>query len=157
MDRDMIIEEYKRAEIHFRAMAALLEAEGISLEGASESPKQTAALPEPVQKPQESEKQDTPQSTEPGIVYSGKTEYTPAPGEHVIFSVYFNGVSSSGDYRIMPSGSPTFIDPVISGSRTSTGFKVDFDVRAVRTGQGSIKMYIKSAPEEVLNIVFNVK
>ena len=31
--RDMIIEEYKKAEIHFKAMAALVKNEGISIDG----------------------------------------------------------------------------------------------------------------------------
>jgi len=150
MERE-IIEEYKKAEIHFKAMAALVKNEGISIDGAASTAKEKTA-------PQTVPKQEVqPETTAPGIMYIGKNEYTISPGEHVKFSVYFNGVSTTSDYRILPGGTPTYIKSVITGNKTNSGFRVDFDILGVRAGQGSVKMYIKSDPENTLNIIFNVK
>ena len=148
MERDMIIEEYKKAEIHFKAMAALVKNEGISIDGAAKEKVVQQTTPK---------QEEQPQTTAPGIVYIGKNEYTISPGEHVKFSVYFNGVSTTSDYRILPGGTPTYIKSVITGNKTNSGFRADFDIQGVRAGQGSVKMYIKSDPENTLNIIFNVK
>lgn len=155
MTKDNILAEYYRAEIYYKAMAALLKSEGIHTDNDQPEQQSTETVqPKPITTEVE---RPEPVTAEPGIVYNGKTEYTVSPGSRIKFSVDFNGVTSTSDYRIMPYGSPTYVNQTISAQKTNIGYRVDFDITAVRAGQGSYKMYIKTAQEKTLTIIINVR
>lgn len=148
MKREDIIAEYYKAEIHYKAMAALLKAENITLDG-------TTPSAEPVQPVTEPE-QPKPASTKPEIVYTGNPTISLSAGEHTTFKVYIYNVASSSDYVISPAGDPTFAKFAISGQKISNGFCIDFDVKAKLPGKASVSIRIKNDPSNNLNIVFNI-
>ena len=96
--------------------------------------------PTPTPKP---EPTPVPVSTDPEIIYNGKSEYTLAPGEHTKFNVYVNNVSSSRDYTVETVGDPVFMGVDEVGYKTNTGYKLAFDVKGgANYGKGTIKVYL---------------
>lgn len=159
--KNNIINEYYKAEIKFKAMQALIKSEGIILEDTEFNEKETTkpkeTVPEtnivtPTNKPEETK----PVSTEPEIVYDGPMTYNLKSKEHAKFSVYINNVNSSSDYVVYPYGSPTYISYDIKGQKTTTGYKVNFDVAATNArGQGSFKICLKKDASKFIAIYIN--
>lgn len=159
--KDIIKAEYIKSMVHYEAMRALVKSAGIDINSAEktqETAKETQTeqqKPTSTVKPQE--EQTKPKSTKPEMVLNGNTEYNVSVGDKIKFSVDFNNVFGTSDYRILPYGSPTFIAYEISATKTAAGYKVNFEVKAIRTGQGSFKMYIKSDPDKYITVIINIK
>lgn len=159
--KEIIKAEYIKSMVHYEAMRALVKAADIDINSAEktqETAKETQTeqqKPTSTVKPQE--EQAKPKNTKPEMVLNGSTEYNVSVGDKIKFSVDFNNISSTSDYRIIPNGSPNFIAYEISAIKTATGYKVKFEVKAIRTGQGSFKAYIKSDPDNYITVVINIK
>ena len=143
MTKSDIIAEYNRAEIHYQAMKALMKSAGISVDGASQTEQKQPAA------------EQKPTITEPGIVYDGSTDITLKPGESTILNVYFNGVSSTSDFVIIPNiSSPAYN---IKAIKTADGYKDEITVKGISGCSGTFKMYLKTKPEDGLTIKITVR
>ena len=157
MTKSDIIAEYNRAEIHYQAMKALMKSAGISVDGASQTEqKQPAAeQKQPAAEQKQPAAEQKPTITEPGIVYDGSTDITLKPGESTILNVYFNGVSSTSDFVIIPNiSSPAYN---IKAIKTADGYKDEITVKGISGCSGTFKMYLKTKPEDGLTIKITVR
>ena len=145
MKKSDIIAEYNRAEIYYQAMKALMKATGITPD--TPTPEPTPA-PEPTPTPE-----PEPIPTTPGIVYNGDTNITLARGETTQLDVYFNGVSSTSEYVVIPNISSLAYN--IKAVKTANGYKDEITVKGISSG--SFKFYLKAAPDKGLTITITVR
>ena len=153
--KDYIIDEYNRAKVRYEALKAMLKAEGI--ESGNQAQEQTQEQTKPVQQETQTQEQPKPTSTEPEIVYSGKSEIVLAVGESVKFSIYVNNVRSSRDYSVETAGDPTFYSCDEVGIPTNYGYQLDFALKGKIAGKGSIKVYLNKNRSECVNIVVIIR
>lgn len=145
MKKSDIIAEYNRAEIHYQAMKCLMKSAGITPDDPTPAPTPT---PTPTPEP-------TPTPTTPGIVYNGDKEIFLKPGDNVKLEVWFNGVSSTADYVVIPNISSLAYS--IAAFKTSAGYKDEINVKGISGCSGVFKMYLKSDPENGLTIKITVR
>ena len=147
MKKSDIIAEYNRVEIYYQAMKALMKATGITPDTPTPEP-----TPEPTPTPTP---EPTPTPTEPGIVYEGASEIFLKPGETTKIKVYFNGVSSTSDFVVIPNISSLAYN--ISAVRTKSGYKETINVKGISGCSGAFKMYIKTMPKSAIVIKVTVR
>ena len=73
------------------------------------------------------------------------------------FSVYVNNVSSSRDYIINTSGEPTYFRCDEVGNKTSTGYRLDFNITGVNVGKGGIKVYLAADKTNSVTIAVAIR
>lgn len=147
MKKSDIIAEYNRAEIHYQAMKCLMKSAGITPDDPTPAPTPT---PEPTPTPT-----PEPTPTEPGIVYEGASEIFLKPGETTKIEVYFNGVSSTSDFVVIPNISSLAYK--INADKTTSGYKETINVKGISGCSGTFKMYIKTMPESAIVIKVTVR
>lgn len=149
MTKENILNEYYKAEIHYRAMISLLKSEGITPDDPIPTPD-----PEPAPTPTPTPSPDPePVVTEPKIIYNGDTNIILNKDETTVISVLFAGVTSTKDIVIMPNMNT--LGYKISATKTTKGIREDIQVKGISSG--NFKMYIKSAPKDTLIINVTVK
>ena len=144
---EYINDEYNRAKVRYEALKLLKEG-GVSPEPSPEPA--AASVPEPVPAP-------VPAGKDPEIVYTGDTNITLSHGKHRKFSVYVNNVSSSHDYVINTTGDPTYMGCNEAGYKTSSGYRIDFDIWGVNRGNGTVTVFLAKDKSRIVNIAVAVR
>jgi hypothetical protein len=148
---EYINDEYNRAKVRYEALKLLKEG-GVSPEPTPTPTPTPAPTPTPTPTPT-----PEPISKDPEIVYTGDANITLAPGEHRKFSVYVNNVSSSHDYVINTTGDPTYMGCNEAGYKTSSGYRIDFDIWGVNRGNGTVTVFLAKDKSRIVNIAVAVR
>lgn len=156
--KELIRNELNKAAVHYNAMLALAEQEGVDVDGDDIPTPESTPAPTPAPTPTPTpEPTPEPVSKDPAIVYNGPDNITLSVGGHTKFDVYVNNVNSGHDYIINTSGEPTYIRADDTGYKTASGYRLAFDVAGINRGRGVIKVYLAADKTKSVEIAVTVK
>ena len=178
---DHIKEEYYRSEVHYFAMKALVEKEGIDIDGGdTPEPTPTPApaptptpdptpdpepTPTPVPTPAPTPSPDPvpePTTSDPEIVYDGPASYTIGVGESTVITFYGMNSDDFKDFAVEMNGAFGTM-PVIKYKLKQThidgGCRFDYTITGNTKGTASITMspHAGSNKGQKVKVVINVK
>lgn len=158
---DHIKEEYYRSEVHYNAMKALVEKEGIDIDGGDTPEPTPTPTPAPAPTPTPDPVPE-PTTSDPEIVYDGPASYTIGVEESTVITFYGMNSDDFKDFAVEMNGAFGTM-PVIKYKLKQThidgGCRFDYTITGNTKGTASITMspHAGSNKGQKVKVVINVK